>query len=277
LRNLLERSKEQIALALPKHLTPERMIRVALTAVQRSPKLLECDPLSVLGCVIQASELGLELSGPLGQAYMVPYWNSKTRRYEAQFQAGYKGLIQLAHRSGEVIHFSAHCVHANDHFSYAFGTSPFLKHVPAVRDRGPIQYVYAVIRTKGGGSDFEVMSSEDVEDHRKRFSKQKTEGGPWDTSWEEMAKKTVLRRLAKRAPVSVECQKAAAIDEYAEAGILQPYENQTALATAERAAMLRHRLENLQQPEKDPNDQVSQAPTDEQYCEQAPRDPGEEG
>jgi hypothetical protein len=75
----------------------------------------------------------------------------------------------------------------------------------------------------------------------------------------------------------VECQKAAAIDEYAEAGILQPYENQTALATAERAAMLRHRLENLQQPEKDPNDQVSQAPTDEQYCEQAPRDPGEEG
>ena len=136
LHALLQRSKAQIALALPRHMTPERMIRVALTACHRSPALLECSPVSVLGCVIQAGELGLELTGPLGQAYMVPYWNKNTKQKEAQFQVGYRGLIKLAFNSSMVSYFNAHCVHENDAFEFNYGTSQRLKHTPSLTTRG---------------------------------------------------------------------------------------------------------------------------------------------
>lgn len=222
LRGLLEKSKAQIAIALPRHLTPERMIRVALTAFQRTTALQECSPLSIVACVIQASELGLELTGPLGQAYMVPFYNKNTRQKEAQFIVGYRGFIDLAYRSGRVENFSAHAVHEADIFDYEFGSKCFLRHKPARGcERGAITDVYATLKLKGGGFDFEVMSKADVESHRAKYSKQSGPYSPWETAWEEMAKKTPIRRLAKRSPLSVEVARAAVIDEYAEAGIGQ--------------------------------------------------------
>lgn len=246
LRDLLEKSKGQIAMALPRHMTPERLIRVTLTAVQRVPKLLQCDPVSVVGCVIQAAELQLELAGALGQCYMVPFFNGKTRKNEAQFQVGYKGLLALAHRSGQVKHVSAHEVYSGDEFAYEYGSHPRLVHRPAMRNRGEVVAYYATLTTTTGGDDFEVMSKEDVERHRQKFSKA-ADSGPWVTNFDEMAKKTVLKRLLKRAPMSIEAAKAVALDEYAEAGADQGLPL-VEVSTQERAAMLRERLAQHQAP-----------------------------
>jgi recombination protein RecT len=216
LRALLDRAKSQIAVALPKHLTVERMVRVACTAIQKNPDLLECSQLSIIGSVIQAAELGLELSGALGHAYLVPFWNKHTKSKEAQFQVGYRGLIALAFRSNQVAYFNAHEVRENDRFEFEYGTDQFLRHVPARGERGDVTYLYSVFRTKDGGSDFEVMTAEEVEAHRKRYSKQTSDYSPWVTARTEMEKKTPLRRLAKRCPMSIELQIAASIDEHNE-------------------------------------------------------------
>lgn len=221
LRQLLVKSQEQIALALPKHLTAERMIRVAITAVQKSPELLKCDLVSILGCVIQASQLGLELDGILGHAYLVPFKNKKERRLDAQLIVGYKGYLALARRSGEVSSFFAHVVHANDCFKFAYGTQGHVTHVPRLTGRGEPVAVYAVIRLKDGSSDFEVLGWEEIQECQRRYARVGQDGkpyGPWIDSLEEMARKTAIRRLAKRCPVSVEIQRAAAVDEAEDAG-----------------------------------------------------------
>lgn len=296
LRDMLVRMQDQIAAALPKHITPERMIRVALTACQRVPKLLDCDPVSVVGAVVQAAELGLELSGPLGQAYLIPRWNSKTRKHEATFQVGYKGLLSLAYRSADVISFQTGVVREADFFGYELGTNSHLLHKPALRDRGEVTHVYAVVKVRSGGALFEVMSREDVEKHRQRFS-QASDSGPWVTSWEEMARKTVARRLAKWAPLSVECQTAAALDEYGEVGADQGIPR-VEFATADRAALLRQRLEQATVPDVaahgpvvvpegvEPNvyseevaEQARQSETEAKkaFGDAAERQPGEEG
>lgn len=242
LKAMLEKNKNQIAMALPKHLTPDRMIRVALTAFSRTPQLQECTTISILGCVIQASELGLELTGPLGQAYMVPRWNKNIGAKEATFQVGYRGLMDLAYRSGRVSSFAAHCVHERDVFDFQLGTRPFLRHKPTMDgDRGNVIAVYAVLTMKDGAADFEVMSTADVNAHRDRYADKKAgDFSPWKTAWEEMAKKTVIRRLAKRAPMCVDMQKAAVVDEASEAGAspLTLEANFTAISQTDRAKEL---------------------------------------
>lgn len=212
---LLKQSEQQIKLALPKHLTPERMIRMALTTFRRNPSLHQCDPVTIVGCVVQASELGLELSGPLGQAYMIPRYNKHMQRNEANFQIGYRGFLRLAFNSGMVSHFSAHEVHENDLLQFQYGTDQKLIHIPARADRGDLAWFYSTIKTKDGGVDFEVMSVEDMYKHRDRYRSQKS-GGPWDDNFIEMGNKTMIRKLAKRAPVSAELMMAAVNDEYNE-------------------------------------------------------------
>lgn len=215
-RSLLERSKPQIAQALPRgYLTVDRLTRIAMTSVQRTPKLLDCDPISLVGAVIQSAQLGLEPDGVLGQAYLIPYGN------KVQFQPGYKGLLALARRSGDISGVEARVVHEKDIFRYAFGLAPSLEHVPSPEeDRGAITAVYAIVRMKDGSSQWDVMSRGEIEAHRKRYS-QASKDGPWVTAWEEMAKKTVLKRVLKLAPASVELQTAIALDEHAEAGLSQ--------------------------------------------------------
>ena len=154
LRNLLERSKAQLEMALPKHLTPERLIRITLTAVQRSPKLLECDPLSVVGSVMEAAQLGLEPDDVLGHAYLVPFKNSKTNRLEAKLMIGYRGFVALGRNSGDLEDIGAQVVYSNDKFDYEYGLDCYLKHKPASEDRGEMVAVYAYARLKGGGKQF---------------------------------------------------------------------------------------------------------------------------
>ena len=196
----IKRMEGEIKKALPSVLTPERFTRIVLSALSTNPKLQETTPESFLGAMMKAAQLGMEPNTPLGQAYLLPYYNSKKRCLECQFQLGYKGLIDLAYRSGEVSTIQAHVVYEHDKFSYAYGLEPQLEHVPAMGDRGSPTHVYAVFRTKDGGYSFGVMSIDDVRRHAQRYSKS-FENGPWQTNFEEMAKKTVLKRVLKYAPL----------------------------------------------------------------------------
>lgn len=200
LRNLVVKMQDGIAKALPKVITPERFTRIALSALSNNPKLNECTKLSFLGALMNSAQLGLEPNTPLGQAYLIPYYNNKEKRLECQFQIGYKGLLDLAYRSGEMATIQAHIVYENDCFEYELGLEPVLKHKPAPSNRGGMAYAYAMFHLKNGGKAFVVMSKDDIIEHGKRYSK--TYGaGPWQTDFEAMAKKTVLKQLLKYAPI----------------------------------------------------------------------------
>lgn len=215
---LLESRKDEFAKALPKHLPVEKLLRVALTAVQRTPKLLDCSPASLYGAIMQAASLGLEPDGLMGQAYLVPYKNTCT------LIVGYRGLISLARRSGEVSTVAAHVVHEKDQFSFQQGTEPFLHHVPWLSDDpGPVVGAYCVARMKDGTYQFEVQSVADLEKIRSRSKA--TNDGPWVTDTEEMYRKCPVRKLCKFLPASPELQSAVTLDETGELGLPQGLES----------------------------------------------------
>ena len=212
MQSYIQAMQGEIKKALPSVITPERFTRMVLSALSTTPKLAECTPKSFLGAMMSAAQLGLEPNTPLGQAYILPYLNKGT--LEAQFQIGYKGLIDLAYRSGEVEVIQSHIVYENDEFECAYGLEPTLKHVPATSNRGEPIKVYAVFKTKSGGFGFEVMSMDDVRSHAAKYSKAyNTSFSPWKTNFEEMAKKTVLKRVLKYAPLKSDFIKGVAQDE----------------------------------------------------------------
>jgi recombination protein RecT len=200
----LKKMEPEIARVLPKHMDVDRLLRIALTTIRTNPKLLECTVPSLLGAVMQAAQLGLE-PGLLGQCYIIPHGR------EATFVIGYKGMIDLARRSGNIKSIYAHEVYENDEFEYEYGLHPLLKHRPAMSNRGNFIGVYAVAHFIDGGYQFEFMSKEEI-DKRKLRSRSYT-NGPWVTDYEEMAKKTVIRHMFKYLPLSVEIMRGAAQDE----------------------------------------------------------------
>lgn len=214
---LLEQMKGEIARALPKHLTPDRMARIAMTELRKTPKLQECEPMSFIAAIMQASQLGLE-PGILGSCYLIPFYNSRTGKTECQFMPGYRGYLDLARRSGQITSLVARAVYENDEFTYEFGLKENIIHKPNMSNRGQIVAVYAVALLKDGGHQFDVMSKSEIDNIRNSFSKSK-DGNAWENSYEEMAKKTVVRRLFKWLPCSVEIQKAVSLDEQQELGI----------------------------------------------------------
>lgn len=212
MKDLVKSMSGEIQKALPSVITPERFSRMVLTAISKNPKLGECTPESFLGAMMQAAQLGVEPNTPLGQAYLIPFKNHGV--LECQFQIGYKGLIDLAYRSGEITDISAHEVRENDSFDYELGLDPKLKHVPALKDRGNVILYYAVFHTKAGGYGFEVMSREDATRHMNTYSKAAEKGSsPWQSNFDEMAKKTVVKKLLKYAPIKTEFMKAVSADE----------------------------------------------------------------
>lgn len=212
IKQLVMQMKPQIEKALPSVLTGERFSRMVLTAMSTNPQLAECSPNSFLGAMMQAAQLGVEPNTPLGQAYLIPYRNHG--QLECQFQLGYKGLIDLAYRSGEITSISAHEVCENDDFEYELGLEEKLKHKPALKDRGAVILYYAVFRTKAGGSGFAVMSVEDIKNHSKKYSKAAGSSySPWSTNFDAMAKKTVIKQALKYAPIKTEFVRAVASDE----------------------------------------------------------------
>lgn len=220
MKGLIVSMEGQIKKALPSVITPERFTRMVLTALSTTPRLQECTPKSFLGAMMMAAQLGVEPNTPLGQAYLIPYKNHGV--LECQFQIGFKGLIDLAYRSGEVTDISAHAVHENDVFEYELGLTPKLRHVPAMKERGEVVMYYAVFHTKSGGYGFEVMSRDDVIQHMNEFSKAAGKGfSPWQTHFDEMAKKTVVKKVLKYAPLKTEFMRAIGTDETIKSSIVQ--------------------------------------------------------
>ncbi|MCA8251540.1 recombinase RecT [Burkholderia multivorans] len=228
-KTFFESQKATLAAVLPRHVSPDRMLKIALGALRTTPKLMECTVESLMGAVVQCSQLGLEPNTPLGHAYLIPFEKKKkvggewvTEKVETQIVIGYKGLIDLARRSGQVVSIAAHAVHEHDHFDYAFGLDEKLEHKPAMSARGRVIAFYAVAKLVGGGHAFEVMSAEQVNEIRDasqnyKFARDK-EKTVWGQHYEEMGRKTVLRRLFKYLPVSIELASAAALDDVGASG-----------------------------------------------------------
>ncbi len=279
-RDALTLMKPQLAMALPKHLTPERLLRVTMTAVQNTPRLLDCDRTSLFAAVMTCAQLGLEPDGVLGQAYLVPYGN------KVQFIPGYKGYLALARNSGEISTIQAHEVHENDFFEYAYGLVEKLEHRPADGERGKIKYFYAYALYKDGGHIFEVMTVADVNAIRdksygyKAFIAKKIKSNPWDSSYPQMGRKTAIRRLANYLPLNV--QRAAALDGAAAAGkfastddfgevVIESQAEEVAIADQPVESSATQRLDQLagdaKEPAKgemigDPPDLTDQTPAD---------------
>jgi len=214
---MLQNFKSEIARALPRHLNPDRMCRIALTEFRKNPKLADCDPRSVFAAIIIASQLGLE-PGVLGQCYLIPF------KRECQLIVGYQGLVDLVRRSGFVSRIEAHVVHERDQFTYKTGLSTVLEHEPTLEgDPGKPRLVYAVAEFKSGGYHVEVMTEEQINRIRDRSqavinAKNYGKSTPWDTDTDEMWRKTVLRRICKFLPKSPEIATAIALDEASEQG-----------------------------------------------------------
>ena len=232
---LLEQHKAGILAALPRHLTGERLLKVATIAVTTTPALLECDVPSLVSAIGQCASMGLEPNTVLGHAYLVPFnTKRKSARGEewvksVQVIIGYKGLIDLARRSGRISSISAHEVCERDDFSLVYGTSEKIEHKPALGERGDVIGFYAVAQLKDGGYAMEFISKADVDrimmnsqaatyTDRKTNTRKLKDSGPWAEHYIEMGRKTAIRRLAKYLPLSVEFQTAAALDGMASAG-----------------------------------------------------------
>lgn len=202
----------EIKKALPTVLTPERFTRIALSALNNTPALQKCTPMSFLAALMNAAQLGLEPNTPLGQAYLIPYKNKGV--LECQFQIGYKGLIDLAYRNGQMQTIQAQAVYENDEFSYEYGLEPKLFHRPAFSDRGELVYFYGIFRTVNGGYGMAVMSKADMDIYAKTYSKAfDSDYSPWRSNYEEMAKKTVIKQALKYAPIKTDFQRALSTDE----------------------------------------------------------------
>ncbi len=215
-QHMLETRKAQIAAALPKHLSADRIIRLALTEYSKNAGLRECTPQSIYSGIIQASQLGLEI-GLLGQAYLVPFNNTKKNCKEAQFIPGYKGLLSLARRTGEVTSIETHIVYERDTFELVLGIESKVTHKPYLEgERGAARLVYGVAHFKDGSHHFEWMSIQEVNKIRNR-SKAK-DNGPWVTDRDQMVRKTLLRRMANYLPMSIELATAVEVDNAAAMG-----------------------------------------------------------
>lgn len=206
IEELIRAMQPEIKKALPSVITPERFTRMALSALNTTPKLKECTQMSFLSALMASAQLGLEPNTPLGQAYLIPYNNRGV--LECQFQVGYRGLLDLNYRNPLMQSISAQVVYENDIFEYELGLNPKLVHKPALQDRGEIKLFYAYYKLSNGGFGFEVMSKEDIDNHAKTYSKGfDSSYSPWKTQYIAMAKKTVLKQALKYAPAKAEYSK----------------------------------------------------------------------
>lgn len=214
-RALIQRMAPEIAKALPRHVTPERMTRIALTAVSKTPKLAECSSVSLIGSILTAAQLGLEPNTPLGECYLIPYKGT------CQLIVGYQGMMTLARRSKEVAAIYAYAVRDGDTFEERLGLKPDLIHVPS-KDAGrlakKITHVYAVAQLVNGTSLFRVLSLAEIEARRVRGASGAGHSTPWDTDYEAMALKSAVRALFAWIPRTPEMAQAVAHEDAVDAG-----------------------------------------------------------
>ena len=210
--DVIQAGAKQFATALPKHINSDRFVRIAITTIRQNPKLAQCNQESLLGALMVSAQLGLE-PGTLGQCYLIPFENKKAGTVECQFQIGYKGLIELLRRSGQLSDIYSYTVYENDDFNIEYGLSRTLTHKPNFDERGEIKGFYAVAILKDGAKAFEYMTKDEVVKHEEKYRKGSYKNDVWNKNFEEMAQKTVVKKLLKWLPVSVEFLEMAAKDE----------------------------------------------------------------
>lgn len=211
LKDLLEARMGEIQKVLPSVITPQQFLRLSLNALQNTPHLMECTMTSFYGAVMQCAQLGLK-PNVNGEGYLLPYKNNKKGVYECQFIPGYKGLMLLARRSGEIASIDAQTVYENDEFDLSYGFEPNLIHKPYLKgNRGKVTGFYATVILKDGGKNAHYMTVEDALAYGKKYSKSFS-SGPWQTDFEAMAKKSCLRQVLKYAPMSTDVETALAAD-----------------------------------------------------------------
>lgn len=206
LAEVLEKMKPQYALVLPDTLTPERLTRIALTEARRNPELATCDPTSFAGALMVCAQLGLEPASGLDKVYLIPRNNRKNQTKEVQVMLGYKGMIELARRSGDVVSLEAFCIYENEYFEVEYGSKKFLRHKPLIFGKGKLIGVYAIAELTRGAHQFVVMSLEEVDKIKERGGDKSF--SPWKTDYEEMAKKSVIKKLFKYLPASTQVKEA---------------------------------------------------------------------
>ncbi|GHV89889.1 hypothetical protein AGMMS50268_03920 [Spirochaetia bacterium] len=225
LKKQIQQMASQFESALPNKIGVERMMRVVMTAILNNPKLALCEPNSFFGALLQALQLGLEVNTPLGQAYLIPRKkndkNGKFLYWECKFQLGYQGLLDLCYRWGKYRYIGAEIVYEGDDFSYEFGTSQYLRHIPKHKTEKPT-FVWAKYEMDNGGQRFVVWTWDKVWKHAMEFSESyDAKNDSWKFSaWssnqeskESMGQKTLLHTLLKFAPKSVEVAQAVSADE----------------------------------------------------------------
>lgn len=243
-------TKEKFKQVLGNAMTPDKMLRLCINAVRKTPRLGECDPFSVFGAMMSSASLGLEPNTPLGQAYLIPYKKRKkignqwVDAYECQFQIGYKGFVALAHRSPKLVKLEAEGIRTGDKFEHEQGSESFLKYKKALEDRGALRgaYCYIEMRTEHGKGEMSVVlplaeihkiraKSEtyrtlvrNVEKAENEIDKKKAEDKLADTPWvmweDDMAAKSAIKKLCKQFPLSPQLVAAARLDELSEEGML---------------------------------------------------------
>lgn len=197
---LIQQLRPELQRALPKGLDSDRMARIALTVVRRTPRLAQSTSASFAGALLTASALGLEVDN--GEAWLVPYEFKKgpmAGLTECQLIIGYKGLAKLFYQHPMARQLDCQAVHEKDFFEYELGSDPYLRHKPAKGERGPIVYYYAVAALANGGRPFVVLTPEEVK--AIRAGKVGPSGDiPDPQHW--MERKTALKQLAKTLPKS---------------------------------------------------------------------------
>lgn len=221
--SLLTRNAKAIKSVIPKHLTFEKMARMAYHCIEVNPTLARCSQSSLFNAILEASSLGLEIGGPLSLSHLIPYGDKATLIID------YKGFIQLAANSNVLITYEP--VYNKDTFKYSKGLNPVLEHIPFDgEDRGELTHAYAIASYPDGRKDFEVIDKTIAMTAKSRSAAKVKKDSPWNNTVDGkrvdewmMWCKTAVRRLAKRVPKNPELQRAAIIDEKADAGIAQDF------------------------------------------------------
>lgn len=214
--NFMKRHESDFKMVIPTHLKPERVIRLAVSACKRNPELMKCELSTVIGGLLEASSLGLEVNSPLQQSFLIPFNNNKTKKKEATLVIGYQGLIDLFYNHDKVLSVFASAVYENDKFDYQYGTDEYLIHVPNdTGEKGKIIGFYAYVKMKDGAYRFIYMSVAEVNKIRDEHSKSyqmSADDSPWTTHYESMGCKTVVRAIQKFIPKASEVQRAVSSD-----------------------------------------------------------------
>lgn len=260
--DLIQLSKKQFNNALPQHINTDRFVRIAITTIRLNPKLAKCNSESLIGALMVSAQLGLE-PGTLGQCYLIPFENKKAGTVECQFQIGYKGLIELLRRSGQLSDIYSYTVYENDDFNIEYGLSRTLTHKPNFDERGEIKGFYAVAILKDGAKAFEYMTKDEITKHEEKYRKGAYKNDVWNKNFEEMAQKTVVKKLLKWLPVSVEFLEMAAKDEKSfkviddkstEVQEIEILENNGDIINAETGEFIEETTEDNKSPKKQIND-----------------------